>query len=227
MAGTTITDLDTGAITSDNDCFVIDTVDGETVKIPYSALITALVEVFVHKSSYNATITQIFNILNGKQNTLTFDGTPTENSDNPCTSGGIYTAESTLQQNVNTTLSGINNQIIDIQSTINGMSSDITSLNSSVANINNNVIPTLQTKITQSAQITIAVTDWANNEATVSYTHDTTKRNIIDVLSTETNIWKTNEVYADSETGTGIIFKCTTTPSVDLHFYVTSMEVAN
>lgn len=44
---------------------------------------------------------------NGKQDTLTFDTTPTENSTNPVTSGGVYTAIATIQQtigNINTVL---------------------------------------------------------------------------------------------------------------------------
>lgn len=39
-----------------------------------------------------ATTTQLNNGLAGKQNTLTFDSTPTEGSTNPVTSGGIYSA---------------------------------------------------------------------------------------------------------------------------------------
>lgn len=42
-----------------------------------------------------ATTTQMTNGLAGKQNTLTFDTTPTEGSQNPVTSGGIYTAFAT------------------------------------------------------------------------------------------------------------------------------------
>jgi len=34
----------------------------------------------------------IKNALDGKQNSLTFDSTPTENSTNPVTSGGVYNA---------------------------------------------------------------------------------------------------------------------------------------
>lgn len=42
-----------------------------------------------------ATTTQLTNGLSGKQNTLTFDTTPTEGSQNPVTSGGIYSAFAT------------------------------------------------------------------------------------------------------------------------------------
>ena len=42
-----------------------------------------------------ATTTQLNSGLAGKQNTLTFDTTPTEGSANPVTSGGIYTAFAT------------------------------------------------------------------------------------------------------------------------------------
>lgn len=39
-----------------------------------------------------STVTQLNNGLAGKQNTLTFDTTPTEGSSNPVTSGGVYAA---------------------------------------------------------------------------------------------------------------------------------------
>lgn len=39
-----------------------------------------------------ATTTQLQNGLSGKQNTLTFDTTPTQGSANPVTSGGVYSA---------------------------------------------------------------------------------------------------------------------------------------
>lgn len=42
-----------------------------------------------------ATTTQMTNGLAGKQNTLTFDTTPTEGSQNPVTSGGVYSAFAT------------------------------------------------------------------------------------------------------------------------------------
>lgn len=42
-----------------------------------------------------ATVTQLNSGLEAKQNTLTFDSTPTENSLNPVTSGGIYAAFAT------------------------------------------------------------------------------------------------------------------------------------
>lgn len=42
-----------------------------------------------------ATTTEMTNGLAGKQNTLTFDTTPTEGSQNPVTSGGIYSAFAT------------------------------------------------------------------------------------------------------------------------------------
>lgn len=37
------------------------------------------------------------NAISGKQNTLTFDSSPTENSTNPVTSGGVWTALSNKQ----------------------------------------------------------------------------------------------------------------------------------
>jgi hypothetical protein len=44
--------------------------------------------------------TDLTTILDGKQNTLTFDNTPTENSNNSLTSGGVFTALSSKQNNL-------------------------------------------------------------------------------------------------------------------------------
>ena len=49
------------------------------------------------------------NALSGKQSTLTFDNTPTENSTNPVTSGGIYTYVNNIVGDIDTILQGLNN----------------------------------------------------------------------------------------------------------------------
>ena len=51
-------------------------------------------------------------LLQGKQNTLTFDTTPTENSTNPVTSNGIYTYVNTLIGDINSALDSINGEVI-------------------------------------------------------------------------------------------------------------------
>lgn len=50
--------------------------------------------------------------LQGKQNTLTFDTTPTSGSTNPVTSGGIYTYINTIVGDINTALDTINGEVI-------------------------------------------------------------------------------------------------------------------
>ena len=49
---------------------------------------------------------------NAKQNALTFDTTPTENSTNPVTSGGIYTYVTTIVGDINTALDQLNGEVV-------------------------------------------------------------------------------------------------------------------
>ena len=49
---------------------------------------------------------------NNKQNALTFDNTPTSGSNNPVTSGGIYTYISNIVGDINTALDTINGEVI-------------------------------------------------------------------------------------------------------------------
>ena len=80
-------------------------------------------------------------------------------------------------------------------------------------------------KITQSAPLTLTVADWSSNQQTVTYAHDTSKRNVIDVDPASVEEWAICGVLAISETATGITFKCSTVPENALTFRVTSMEV--
>lgn len=87
--------------------------------------------------------------LSGKQDTLTFDDTPTENSTNPVTSGGIYTAISNVTVPVDTALSSestnaISNKAVTTglatkQDTLSGVSTNDTS-NFYVIDASGNVI---------------------------------------------------------------------------------------
>lgn len=51
-------------------------------------------------------------VWSGKQNVLTFDNTPTQNSDNPVKSGGIYTYVNTLIGDINSAIDLINGEVI-------------------------------------------------------------------------------------------------------------------
>ncbi len=80
-------------------------------------------------------------------------------------------------------------------------------------------------KITQSNSLTLTVADWSSNQQTVTYAHDTSKRNVIDVDPASVEEWASCGVMAISETATGITFKCSTVPENALTFRVTSMGV--
>lgn len=62
------------------------------------------------------TKTEVDNKLSGKQNTLTFDNVPTENSNNPVKSGGVYANEADLQQQI----TALQNIVADIETIAEG-----------------------------------------------------------------------------------------------------------
>lgn len=75
------------------------------------------------------------NVLSGKQNTLTFDSAPTQNSTNPVTSGGIYTY--LVQHGINPN-GGLNIPEIPIlQGQVAALQSAVTALQAAVAAIGN------------------------------------------------------------------------------------------
>lgn len=79
--------------------------------------------------------------------------------------------------------------------------------------------------VTQSGTLTLTVNGWSSNEQTVTYAHDTSKRNVIDVDPASIEEWASCGVLAISETATGITFKCSTVPENALSFKITSMGV--
>lgn len=80
-------------------------------------------------------------------------------------------------------------------------------------------------KITQSGTLTLTVAGWTNNTQTVTYAHDTAKRNVIDVDPSSVEEWASCGVLATAETASGITFSCKTVPENALNFRVTSMGV--
>ena len=72
-----------------------------TYKTPLSKLWTRLKTVFIVDASTSADTTwssnKIDTQLGGKQDTLTFDNVPTDSSNNPVKSGGVYTALAALE----------------------------------------------------------------------------------------------------------------------------------
>lgn len=80
-------------------------------------------------------------------------------------------------------------------------------------------------KITQSDTLTLTVAGWSNNAQTVTYAHDTAKRNVIDVDPASVEEWASCGVLAMAETAASITFTCKTVPTNALNFRVTSMGV--
>jgi hypothetical protein len=80
-------------------------------------------------------------------------------------------------------------------------------------------------KITQSGTLTLIIADWSSNQQTVTYAHDTSKRNVIDVDPVSVEEWANCGVLATAETATSITFSCKTMPTNALNFRVTSMGV--
>ena len=80
-------------------------------------------------------------------------------------------------------------------------------------------------QITQSGTLTLTVAGWSNNAQTVTYAHDTAKRNVIDVDLASVEEWANCGVLATAETASGITFSCKAVPENALNFRVTSMGV--
>ena len=78
---------------------------------------------------------------------------------------------------------------------------------------------------TRSPLLTLSASGWTNNAQTVTYTHDKGKRNTIDVEPLSIKAWTAAGILATAETASTITFECDTTPTSDLSFRVTSMEV--
>lgn len=83
--------------------------------------------------------------------------------------------------------------------------------------------------ITVSSTLTLTVNGWDSDtmQQTVLTTIDTTKRNVIDITVSELPTWSAYNVYAISESSTGVTFQCDDIPSEDLTFKITSMEVVS
>lgn len=92
-----------------------------------------------------------------------------------------------------------------------------------------NDVTNKQDKITQSATLTLTVAGWDSTlkTQTVTFAHDTSKRNVIDITVSELEDWAACGVVATGETASGISFKCEEIPESALTFTVCSMSVAS
>ena len=293
-----ITDLTSGSITNDNDVFVMDTYEGITVKIPYSALRTAIANAITPSinstskhwyigstdtgvvaegqdgapgatgatgangadgvsisasetaitNGYRVTISSTdpnvsdvtFDLTNGTNGTNGAngadgdDGASISATETPIIGGHTVTIHST-DPNVSDVSFNVMDGNAGGYGGINGITvagNDIAfnagsglQYNSSTGNVD---VVGKQAQITTSAVLTLTVAGWnsSTKQQTVTFVHDTTKRNIIDITLVENADWDSCKVYPVSETTTGITFECDEIPETALTFRVTSMEVS-
>ena len=103
-------------------------------------------KIFVGKTTLNNVLSEQ---LSKKQDLLTFDDTPTASSDNPITSGGVYSsiedvssridnAESEIE-NVGYTIDSITNDIDNINTNIDNINTNIDNINTDIDNIHNDI----------------------------------------------------------------------------------------
>ena len=108
-----------GSYNAQTKSLILTLVSGQTITIPIGDIISGLQAEITAQNPLDADLvsdtTSAHKFVtaadkttwNGKQDALTFDAAPTENSTNPVTSGGVYTAIAAIQQtigNINTVL---------------------------------------------------------------------------------------------------------------------------
>ena len=76
-----------------------------------------------------------------------------------------------------------------------------------------------------SPTLTLTANGWVDNVQTVEIALDTNNRIVVDETFGEQPTWRECSVYPSSVAETGITFTCTTTPTSDLTFKVTSFTV--
>lgn len=76
-----------------------------------------------------------------------------------------------------------------------------------------------------SPTLTLTANGWVDNVQTVEIALDTNNRIVVDETFGEQPTWRECGVYPSSVVETGITFTCTTTPTSDLTFKVTSFTV--
>lgn len=91
--------------------------------------------------------------------------------------------------------------------------------------VDENGVASSHNGITVSPVLTLTASGWINNTQTVEIVLDITNRIVVDETFGEQPTWRECGVYPSSVTETGITFTCTTTPTSDLTFKVTSFTV--
>ena len=95
----------------------------------------------------------------------------------------------------------------------------------STITVDENGVASSHNGIKVSPVLTLTADGWADNTQTVEIALDTTNRIVVDETFGEQPTWRECGVYPSSVSETGITCTCTTTPSSDLTFKVTSFTV--
>ena len=91
--------------------------------------------------------------------------------------------------------------------------------------VDENGIASSHNGITVSPVLTLTADGWVDNSQTVEIALNTTNRIVVDETFGEQPTWRECGVYPSSVTETGVTFTCTTTPTSDLTFKVTSFII--
>lgn len=95
----------------------------------------------------------------------------------------------------------------------------------STITVDENGIASSHNGITVSPVLTLTAGGWTGNTQTVEIALNTINRIVVDETFGEQPTWRECGVYPSSVTETGITFTCTTTPTSDLTFKVTSFVI--
>lgn len=95
----------------------------------------------------------------------------------------------------------------------------------STITINENGVVSSHNGIKVSPTLTLTANGWVGNVQTVEIALDTNNRIVVDETFGEQPTWREYGVYPSSVAETGITFTCTTTPTSDLTFKVTSFVI--
>ena len=95
----------------------------------------------------------------------------------------------------------------------------------STITVDENGVASSHNGIKVSPVLTLTADGWADNTQTAEIALDVTNRIVVDETFGEQPTWRECGVYPSSISETGITFTCTTTPTSDLTFKVTSFTV--
>ena len=160
-----------------------------------------------------ATADKVGSIKSGGDITVSTDGAVTVNSVNGKTVGVNIPEDAVFTDTVyelpiasNTILGGVK-------------------VDGSTITVDENGVASSHNGITVSPVLTLTAGGWIDNTQTVEIALDATNRIVVDETFGEQPTWRGCGVYPSSVSETGITFTCTTTPTSDLTFKVTSFVI--